>query len=135
MGVPNLRDLNLCLIASWVQRYHDAEGRLWRVIIDHKYNNCSPNLFCCTPRNASPFLKCVLWAAKAAKLGFRWQLGSGRKIRFWEDLWFGTCFLAIPFWDIYSIVNEQGCTVRDVWDGVNLKFTFRRTVDRESMDL
>jgi hypothetical protein len=25
--------------------------------------------------------------------------------------------------------------VRDVWDGVNLKFTFRRTVDRESMYL
>jgi hypothetical protein len=50
-------DLNLCLLASWVQRYYDAESRLWRDIIDHKYNGCSPNLFCCNPRNASPFLK------------------------------------------------------------------------------
>jgi hypothetical protein len=40
----------------------------------------------------------------------------------------------MQFWDIYSIVNEQGCTVRDAWDGVNLNFTFRRTVGRESMD-
>jgi hypothetical protein len=28
MRVPDLRDLNLCLLASWMQRYHDAEGRL-----------------------------------------------------------------------------------------------------------
>jgi hypothetical protein len=27
------------------------------------------------------------------------------------------------------IVNEQGKTVRDSWDGVNLKFTFCRIVD------
>jgi hypothetical protein len=106
MGVPDMRDLNLCLLASWVQRYYDAEGRLWRDIIDHKYNGCSPNLLCCTPRNAFPFLKGVMWASKAAKLEFRWHLGNGRKVRFWEYLWFDTCSLAIQFWDIYSIVNE-----------------------------
>jgi hypothetical protein len=44
-------------------------------------------------------------------------------VRFWEDLWFGSCSLAIQFWDLYSIINEQGCTVRDAWNGVNLKFT------------
>jgi hypothetical protein len=29
------------------------------------------------------------------------------------------------------IVNEYGRTVDEGWDGVNLKFTFRRIVDRE----
>jgi hypothetical protein len=45
MGILDLRDLNLCLLASWVQRYHDAGGRLWREIIDFKYD-VSPNMFC-----------------------------------------------------------------------------------------
>jgi hypothetical protein len=36
--------------------------------------------------------------------------------------WFGTCSLAIQFWEIYSITNEQGCSMRDAWDGLHLKF-------------
>jgi hypothetical protein len=36
---------------------------------------------------------------------------NGKKIRFWEDLWFGSYSLAIQYWDIYSIVNEKGITI------------------------
>jgi hypothetical protein len=32
----------------------------------------------------------VLWAARVAKMGYRWKLGKGDKIRFWEDLWIGS---------------------------------------------
>jgi hypothetical protein len=38
MGISDLRDLNLCLLAPWVQRYQDGEGKLWRSIVDFKYN-------------------------------------------------------------------------------------------------
>jgi hypothetical protein len=31
-------------------------------------------------------------------------------------------------------VNEQGKTVEEAWDGSNLRFTFRRIVDRRVMD-
>jgi hypothetical protein len=41
-------------------------------------------------------------------MGYRWKIGNGRKVRFWEDLWFSTCSLAIQYWEIYSIINEQG---------------------------
>jgi hypothetical protein len=106
LGAPDLRDLNLCLLASWIQRYHDSEGKLWRAIIDAKYNPKSPNIFCCNDRIGSPFWKGVLWATKAAKMGYRWKIGDGRKVRFWEDQWFGSCSLAIQFWEVFSIVNE-----------------------------
>jgi hypothetical protein len=79
-------------------------------------------------------LKGVKWAAQAAKLGYCWKVGNGKKIRFWEDQWFGSCSLAIQFWGIYSIINEQGSTISDVRDGVNLKFTFKRTMDRCTMN-
>jgi hypothetical protein len=45
-----------------------------------------------------------------------------------------SCSLAIQFWKLYSIVNEHGKTLREAWDGHNLKFTFRRTVRRKVMD-
>jgi hypothetical protein len=73
-------------------------------------------------------------AAKATKMGYRWRVGDGKKIRFWKDQWFGSYSLPIQFWGIYCIVNEQGKTICEVWDGVNLKFAFRRTVNRGTMN-
>jgi hypothetical protein len=71
----------------------------------------------------------VLWAAKVAKMGYRWKLGNGQKVRFWEDVWVGNSSLAIQFWEIYVIINEQNKTMAELWDGVNLKCTFKRCVN------
>jgi hypothetical protein len=71
-----------------------------------------------------------MWAAQAAKFGYRWKVGNGRSIRFWEDNWLG-CSLLIQFWPIYRIVNEKGKTLAELWDGVNLKCTFRRSMTEE----
>jgi hypothetical protein len=59
----------------------------------------------------------------------------GAKVRFWEDVWVGNSSLDIQFWDIYSIVNEQNKTLAELWDGVNLKCTFRRCVDSRVFQL
>jgi hypothetical protein len=55
-------------------------------------------------------------------------------VKFLKDQWFGSCSLAIQYWDIYSIINEQACTVSEAWDGMNLEFTFRRSVDSNTMN-
>jgi hypothetical protein len=52
-GILDLMELNMCLLASWVQRYYDSESKLWREIIDYKYK-VEPNIFCCVDRNAPP---------------------------------------------------------------------------------
>jgi hypothetical protein len=33
------------------------------------------------------------------------------------------------------IVNEQGYTIREAWDGENLKFSFRRTLNSRIMQI
>jgi hypothetical protein len=134
LGIPDLRDLNMCLLASWVQRYYDSGSKLWREIVDCKYNTNSPNLFYCNGREAYPFWKGVLWASQAALMGYRWQVGKGDRTRFWKDHWFGTCSLAIQCWEIFVIVNDHHASIKEVWDGENLKFTFRRTVDNRLMN-
>jgi hypothetical protein len=69
-----------------------------------------------------------MWDADAARMGYIWKLGIGKKIRFWCEVWFGNCSLAILFWDLFTIVNEPHLIVGEACDGSNLKFTFRRTV-------
>lgn len=121
--------MNICLLASWIKRYHLDSSKLWKEIVDFKYETNSLNIFCCPQDKGSPFWKGVMWAMQAAKMGYTWVVGNGKKIRFWEDQWFGNSSLPIHFGHLYAICNEQGKTVEEVWDGNNLKLTFRRTVN------
>lgn len=70
LGIPNLRDLNLFLLGSWIRRYQVDEGKLWKQVIDYKYNTSNPNIFITRYERASQFFKGLMWAAKAAKMGF-----------------------------------------------------------------
>jgi hypothetical protein len=75
-----------------------------------------------------------MWTARSAKMGYRWKLGNGTRILFWEDIWFGNCSLAITYWDLYIIANKQNCSISTVWDGNELKIFFRRTVSQSLYD-
>ena len=55
LGVPNLRDVNLCLLGNWVKRYIMDEGKIWRNIVDKKYIKNSPNIFASKTPNPSKF--------------------------------------------------------------------------------
>lgn len=74
-----------------------------------------------------------MWAAAATKIGYRWKVGNGKRVKFWEDNWFGSSSLTALFWKVYVQVNEQNATIADLWDGENLRCTFRRTVDENIM--
>jgi len=56
-------------------------------------------------------------------------------VRFWEDQWLGNTSLAILYWPLYVINEQQGKSVREIWDGENLMLTFRRTVSEQGMNL
>jgi hypothetical protein len=43
LDVPNLRDMNLCLIGYWFKRFFNSEDKIWKQIISHKYRT-TPNL-------------------------------------------------------------------------------------------
>jgi hypothetical protein len=82
LGIPDLRDLNLHLLASWVNRYQATPPRLWKSIIDHKYPMGAPNILWSENRHSSPLWKGVMWAAQAARMGYAWKVGNGRRVKF-----------------------------------------------------
>jgi hypothetical protein len=121
LGVPDLRDLNTCLLGSWIERYARDNDKLWKQLVGFKFRTQNPNIFTCHDNGVSNFLKGVLWAMKVAKMGYRWRVGNGKNIRFCED--------------VYCIINEHNKTISEIWDGVQLKCTFMRCVDLRLFNL
>uniref|UniRef100_A0A0A9GGC5 Reverse transcriptase zinc-binding domain-containing protein n=1 Tax=Arundo donax TaxID=35708 RepID=A0A0A9GGC5_ARUDO len=66
-------------------------------------------------------------------MGYSWKVGDAKQIKFWEDNWLGSSSLAIQFWELYVLVNGKTATIAEIWDGMNLKCTFRRCVDERLM--
>src|SRR4051812_33774908 len=87
LGVPNLRDINLALLASWSKRYYDGTEKGWKLIIHHKYLHNKSNLFHVRSNVGSPFWKGLTWALSFAKCFYKWKVGDGRNIDFWSDIW------------------------------------------------
>jgi hypothetical protein len=55
LGVPNIRELNLCLLGSWIKRYSLDDGKFWENHIDFNYNSQNPNIFACGDTGSSNF--------------------------------------------------------------------------------
>lgn len=54
MEIPNLRELNMCPLASWIRRYNTGEDKLWKRIVDCRYKTKDPNIFACLSDDTSP---------------------------------------------------------------------------------
>jgi hypothetical protein len=132
LGIPDIKDMSLCLLVSWVKRYIKDERKVWRGIIDEKYCKRT-NIFHSDKSHASPFWKRVFLAAQALKFGYRWVLGDRCKVKFWEDTWFGSAPL-VQFWDLYKIFNEKTKTILEVWIDGKLRLTFRRTFSEDMLE-
>jgi hypothetical protein len=82
LGILNLRDLNICLLGSWLKRYCSDNDKIWKQLVDFKYRIVSLNFLMCSDVGASNFWKGIMWAAQVARMGFRWKVGRGDKVRF-----------------------------------------------------
>lgn len=95
----------MSLLISWIFRYGLQSDSIWVKIVDHKHKTNNPNVLCSDNTVVSPFWRGVMWALQAAKMGIKWVVGNGKRVRFWEDTWFGNSSLAIQFWPLY-VINE-----------------------------
>jgi len=59
-GITDLSCLNMCLLASWINRYQLSNNVIWKKIIDYKYDTKKFNIFCCPEIGTSPFWRGVL---------------------------------------------------------------------------
>jgi hypothetical protein len=64
LGVLNLQDLNICVVGSWIKRYINGEGSLWKRVVDAKYNTKDPIILCCQDLSPSVFWKGMMWDSR-----------------------------------------------------------------------
>jgi hypothetical protein len=67
LGIANLSDMNLCLLASWIRRCQLDGNKIWKQTIDHKYKTHKPNMFACPL--VGPFGKVSCGQLKLQKWG------------------------------------------------------------------
>jgi predicted membrane protein len=48
MGTQNIRDFNLCNLSYLMRRYHLDDNKIWKMIVDYKYD-LSPNVLRTSP--------------------------------------------------------------------------------------
>lgn len=135
LGIPNLRELNICLLVSWLKTYSKDKDKLWKELVDFKYRTDHPNILVTNSLGASNFFRGFMRAVQVATMAYRWKIGDGRKARFWEDCWLGSSSLAIQYWPLYRLVNEKNKPIADVWVDQELRFTFRRTLNEHLYNL
>jgi hypothetical protein len=69
----------------------------------------------------------------AMKFGYRWLVGNGEKVKFWEDIWFRTAHLAVQFLELYCICYEKTKIVPKVLVEGELRLSFRRNFNEDMM--
>jgi hypothetical protein len=67
LGIPSLGDLNISLLGSWIRRYQADNGKMWKEVIDFKYNTSKPNIFYTKDNKASQFFKASCGQRKLPK--------------------------------------------------------------------
>lgn len=98
LGIPDLRELNICLLASWLKIYNSDREKLQKELIEFKYDTEKPNVLLSKTTNSSSFFKVLCGLLKVLEwvIGGRLVMGEkamGRHLdRFFQ---FGYTVLAI----------------------------------------
>jgi mannosylglycoprotein endo-beta-mannosidase len=103
----NTRVMNVALLVKWIWRlFNDAhEATLWHRIIRAKYPGAA-DIFGSNPQGGSPFWRTLHKIKHYFKLGAKFTVGNGSKVRFWTDLWTGDSPLSSRFVRLFQISAE-----------------------------
>ena len=140
LGIGRLKEKNKALLFKWFWRFPLEQDEIWSKVIKSKYGLHNNRWDAGLARRSSyrspwKFIS-SLHEDFQQLVGFR--VGDGRRIRFWEDVWWGGETLSNQFGDLYRLSLAHNRTIAEMvvlsnnssphgWD---LQF-FRNLHDRE----
>ena len=110
--------MNKALLRKWAWRFGEEDNSAWKNVISLKYGTEEGGWFPRTPKGNAGV---GLWKginAEAAKLkqDLVFELGEGKRIGFWEDVWCGEVSLCASFLTLCNIARTKGAKVAKVWE-------------------
>ena len=140
LGIGSLKEKNKALLLKWLWRFPIEQDEIWTKVIKSIYglqNNRWDAGLASRSSYRSPWKYISsLYEEFQHLVGFR--VGDGRRIRFWEDVWWGDEALSTRFGDLYRISLASNCSIVEMivlqnnssFHGWNLQF-FINLQDRE----
>ena len=122
LGIRDIRKFNYALLAKWRWRLISEEKGRWKELLVSKYG---VDLEC----RQAPIKVQSWWWRDLHKVCTEgegwfnqqvvWKVGSGDKVRFWEDAWAGNSSFKTLFPRLFSISLNQGQKVEEVGSWVD----------------
>ena len=123
LGIKDIRKFNYALMAKWKWRISSNDKGRWKEVLESKYGLGTDEMV--------PIKYQSLWwrdLTRVCREGgdegwFQgevvWKVGSGDKVRFWEDVWVGSSNLKAVYPRLFSLSLNQGHKVEEVggWEG------------------
>lgn len=116
--------MNICLLSKGIVKLYAEEDDLCSEILKKKYLKQS-HFFQTFPAGGSQFWRGLHSVKSWLWVGSSFKVGSGEKIRFWDDVWWQNCPLKIQVPNIYNICDQQDVISEVCRDG-QWNLTFRR---------
>ena len=121
LGLKDINTFNLALLGKWRWNLFQHDGQLWARVLKSKYGGWRGL------DEAPGCNKESLWwrdlkttfqtsqQGKEFKKGIQWRLGSGDRIKFWEDEWIeGEAPLLTKYPRLFSISRQQNQVIQQM---------------------
>ena len=135
LGIRKLSNLIKAILGKWNWRFSMEEKAVWRSIISLRYGMEEGGWFSNSPRGS---FGVGLWKDIDKEViqirhNCSFEVGNGRKVRFWEDVWCSEAPLCSSFPSLYEVASSKGDMLADLWEtngtGGGWNFRFERHVN------
>ena len=120
LGIKNIAKFNLALLAKWKWRIGLDEVGVWKDIVQSRYGSWRDMSSNRLDKRHSRWWRdlCKICDVDNQNNWFdqrvSWQLGDGRKIRFWDDKWVGDQALKLKYPRLYLLLTCKESIIDDV---------------------
>lgn len=126
MGFMNSRVRNIALLMKWIMKLESGVQDLSCQLLRAKYLG-EAGFFQSVGAGGSQFWKGLHAVKEWFRLGSAYEVGNGKWVRFWEDVWVGETPLCVHFFRLFRCCEQQGDTVAQVLGDNGIHLSFRRT--------
>ena len=134
LGIKDINNFNIALLGQWRWHLMQQKGKQWARVVDSKYGGWRGLNEVDRVGSESVWwrdLKRALIHSQQGQLiqnGLKWKVGSGDKIKFWEDRW----ICGEESLQQQQLIQQMGSHKDNGWEW---NFTWRRTLFENEIDL
>ncbi|GLT63247.1 hypothetical protein SLA2020_358250 [Shorea laevis] len=140
LGVPNLKRRNWALLGKWWFRLGDGVESLWKQVLRDKYYECKEvvdiTAVDCwqTSKIWGDIIRLGGILERSRNMlvrGFRWEVGNGRRVGFWRDIWVCDKALCDLCPRLYALSMKKEGKVSEMGDWVGGRWCWNLAWRRE----